>query len=46
MEENFKLNFNNIISKEFGIKNIENTFYINSTIQILLHNEIFMKILY
>ena len=37
------LNFNDIINKEFGIKNIGNSCYINSTIQTLLHNEIFME---
>ena len=37
------LNFNDIINKEFCIKNIGNSCYINSTIQTLLHNEIFMK---
>ena len=37
------LNFNDIINKEFGIKNIGNTCYINSTIQTLLHNGIFME---
>ena len=41
--KNFKLNFLEIINKEIGIKNIGNTFYINSIIQILIHNKLFMK---
>ena len=43
INEKINSNFNEIINKEFGIKNIGNTCYINSTIQILLYNEIFMK---
>ena len=42
-EGELKINFNDIINKEFGIKNLGNSCYINSTIQTLLHNEIFMK---
>ena len=42
-KEELTLNFNDIINKEFGIKNIGNSCYINSTIQTLLHNEIFME---
>ena len=42
-KEELTLNFNVIINKEFGIKNIGNSCYINSTIQTLLHNEIFME---
>ena len=39
-KEELALNFNDIdiINKEFGIKNIGNSCYINSTIQTLLHN--------
>ena len=42
-EGELKINFDDIINKEFGIKNLGNSCYINSTIQTLLHNEIFMK---
>ena len=42
-EGELKINFNDIINKEFGIKTIGNTYYINSIIQILTHCDKFMK---
>ena len=38
-----KINFIDIINKEFGIKTIGNTYYINSIIQILTHCDKFTK---